>query len=304
MELPELYRGVTEQIVAHLKEGHIPWAKPWDNKACVPALPENAVTQRRYNGMNILMLWSEATLKGYPSHRWMTFQQAREVGANVRKGEKSTTAVFTKFVDVEVEKDGKTETEQRPMLRTYSVFNVAQIDNLPAVYTSAPLITPEMAYDGFLKFVEATHIKVVYGGSKACYMPNRDEVHMPPYGSFLSDELFCGVLAHEMTHATAAPHRLDRRLSTRFGNEAYAREELIAELGSAFICADHGVTPTTRSNAAYIESWIKVLENDHKAIFHAASQASQAAKFLNEQAEHAIHPDTPEVERVGEREIA
>lgn len=300
MEIPSLYERITAQIVAEMEAGRIPWASPWDaaQAAALSGMPQNAKTGRPYSGVNVLTLWAEAAVKGYPTHNWMTFQQARELNAYVRKGEKSTPAVFTKMVDVEVEENGQTKTDQRPVLRLYHLFNVAQLDNLPTVYSTPTQLAPEQTrYDNMLAFTSRCGVKVEYGGPKACYMPNRDLVVMPPYGSFANDEGFFGVLGHELIHATGPQHRLDRKLTTRFGSTAYAREELIAEIGSAFLCAEHGIPPTTRSNAAYLQSWITVLKDDPKAIFHAASQASMASRFLLEEANHAVQVDTPECER-------
>ena len=302
MELPSIYERITGQIVAELEQGHIPWAPSWDNAKArsLTGIPQNGRTGRPYNGVNVLLLWAEAASKGYPTHNWMTFQQAKELNAYVRKGEKSTAAVFTKMLEVEVEENGEQRVDKRPVLRLYHLFNVAQLDNLPAAYAAAPSLVPEQtAYDNMLAFTEKTGVKVCYGGTKAFYSPNRDEVHMPPYGSFANDEAFFGTLAHELVHASAAEHRLDRRLSGRFGDTAYAREELIAELGSAFLCAEHGIRPTTRSSAAYIQNWLTVLNDDKRAIFHAASQASLASRYYMEKVYHEVQADTPEVEREG-----
>ena len=300
VDIPSLYQRITAQIVAEMEAGRIPWACPWDKAkaAAMTGIPQNAKTGRPYSGVNVLTLWAEAFVKEYPTHNWLTFQQARELNAYVRKGEKSTPAVFTKMVDVEVEENGEKKTDQRPVLRMYHLFNVAQLDNLPSVYATPPQLAPEQTrYDNMLGFVAKCGVKVEYGGSRACYMPNRDLVMMPPYGSFATDEGFFGVLGHELVHATGAPHRLDRKLNNRFGETAYAREELIAEIGSAFLCAEHGIPPTTRANAAYVQNWVKVLNDDHRAIFHAASQASMASRFLLEEANHAVQADTPECER-------
>ncbi|MDQ0391799.1 zincin-like metallopeptidase domain-containing protein [Labrys monachus] len=185
-----------------------------------------------------------------------------------------------------------------PVLRTFSVFNVDQFEKLPEKFYEQAEPKPEdEKFDAGVAFCKDTRINTHFGGNKACYHVNRDYIDMPTYGSFESDDTFFGTWCHELIHATGHKERLARQYGSRFGDSAYAFEELVAELGSAFLCAQLGYLPTTRTAASYIAHWLKVLENDHKAVVSAASYASHGARWLEEQAYHAVHDDTPEPER-------
>lgn len=297
-KLTNLYTRVTERVIQHLKEGVPSWVRPWkvSGRNGIGIVPSNAVTGRPYSGGNILILWATAEDRSYPSNAWLTYQQANELKGRVRKGEKATQILYIKYTERDVEEDGKKVKRRFPFARLYSVFNVAQVDNLPAVYAvPVEAIPAQTAYDHLMETVKATGARIEYGGSKAAYFPNRDFITMPNYGSFHDDEGFYGTLCHELVHWTGPETRLNRRFGKHFGDEQYAAEELVAELGSAFLCAHHGVEATFRS-ATYIANWLKVLENDNKAIFRAASYASQAANFIMETT-YAVGEDTPEVER-------
>lgn len=298
MALSNLYASVTASLIAEMEKGKIPWAPGFDQKqaAALTGMPRNGKTGRNYNGINVLILWGAALSKGYPSHEWLTFHQANEMGAHVRKGERSTTAVYANKYEVEVEKNGQMEKESRPILRAYPLFNLAQLDNVPPSQQPAELKPLQTRYVAMQEFADRTGIHTVYGGTKACYTPSVDQVHMPPYGSFKNDEEFYGTLAHEYVHASGAKHRIGRDLSGRFGSKQYAAEELIAELGSAFLCAEHGIEPTTRSSAAYLQSWLEVMKEDNRAIFTAASKASEASNWLLEKAREQEQAKQPEPE--------
>jgi antirestriction protein ArdC len=299
MRTADLYSKVTDSIIKQLEAGVIPWTKPWaiESKKGVAYVPTNVATGRPYSGINTLLLWAEALEKGYHSHSWMTFKQASDLGAHVRKGEHGTTIVFTKWT--EEEKDG--EVKKKSMLKTYVVFHIQQLEKLPEKYQLNIQELPEDAvYDEALRLSRECGIAIQYTSTKAAYYPNRDQVILPPYSSFESEDEFWGVAFHEMTHATGHKNRLDRKLSTRFGSNAYAFEELIAELGSAFLCAHCGI-PARHRSPSNVENWLKVLKEDKRAIFNAASYGSQAAGYILEQC-HAIQPDTPEVERQTPRE--
>jgi antirestriction protein ArdC len=284
-----LYQSVTDKIVAEIEAGTIPWAQPWEGG---PVMPANAVTGRPYSGINTLILMMAARDRGYRAHGWMTFKQANEIGASVRKGEKATPVAFVKFLEGE---DGE---KKVPVLRTFYVFNTAQIDNLPAAYQPQepkPRAHDEK-YEEALRFAEGCGIPIIYGADRCCYIPSQDEIQMVDYGRFKSDDDWFGVVAHELVHATGHKSRLNREYGRRFGDAKYAFEELVAEIGSAFISSRIGFQPIHRS-AAYVESWLKVLKDDKRAIFSAASYASHAADYLVEAAEHAVTENTPEVER-------
>lgn len=290
MKTDDLYKSVTASIIQHLKEGVPPWVKCW--KGGTVTVPHNAVTGREYSGINTLILALQAMDKGYDSQGWLTFQQANALKAHVRKGEKATPVTFVKFI--EKEEDGKTV--KKPVLKAYYVFNRAQIDGLPAdkVHVLTP---PDDSHAAATELVSAYGVKVEYGGHEAKYSPNRDIIYMPPYGSFVDDAGFFGTLFHEVTHSTGHKDRLNRQYGKRFGDKTYSFEELVAELGSAFLCARTGYEASFRS-AQYLDNWLQVLENDQRAIFSAASYAQQAADLVAESI-HAVHDDTPEIEAQG-----
>ena len=294
MKTSELYQQVTDRIIAELKEGVPPWVKPWSGQSKgLNLTPGNVVSGRPYSGINVLILWATALEKGYPTHGWATFQQANQIGASVRKGEKATQVVFVKHM---VKEEEGQEPKKSTMLKAYPVFNIAQLENVPPHYKEAPPpLDEDVTYDNALQLMKDCGMKVTHGGNTAAYYHNRDEIVMPPYGSFKTEEDYWGTLWHEATHWTGNKKRLSRAFGKRFGDKAYSFEELVAELGSAFTCARLGIPATFRS-ASYIDHWLKILQDDNRAIFTAASYASQAAHYIEEQA-HAVQENTPEVER-------
>jgi antirestriction protein ArdC len=240
-----------------------------------------------YQGINVLMLWSEAVTKGYASPIWMTFRQAKELDAHVRKDECGTLVVYAdKLVRSETDADSGEAVEHTvPFMKGYTVFNTEQIDGLPAHYCARPEASPGgvpriARADAFFA---ATGASIVHGGSKACYAISADSIQMPCIDFFESAESYYATLAHESTHWTRHESRLNRDFGRkRFGDAGYAMEELVAELGAAFLCADLALTPEVRQDhAAYIASSIKVFKNDTRAIFTAASHAQRAADFLH-----------------------
>ena len=276
-----LYQEVTDKIVRQLESGDVPmWLKPWkvSTRNGAGLLPINTVTGRHYHGINIPILWGEAADKGYPTHAWLTYNQANEKGAHVRKGEKATQVVFTKKLRI---KDEATEEDKQiSMLRAYFVFNIAQIEGLPDP-TSSELIdeTPEQKTSKVNCFIAATDADFRHGGNDACYVPSKDYILLPPFGAFKTTEDYYATALHEAGHWTGAEKRLNRNLTGRFGTRAYAAEELIAELTAAFLCAHLGVTGELR-HAGYLKTWAEMLRNDNRAIFTAAAKAQQAADFL------------------------
>lgn len=295
MKTDALYTSVTNRIIAQLKEGVPPWSRPWKNQAKGAAwLPSNAVTGRAYSGINVLILYMTVCEMGYPTHGWATFKQANDIGAKVRKGEKASQVVFVKHVEKE---DDEGKPKKSTILKAYPVFNIAQLDNVPDEYLAPePPKDEDVVHDNALQLMNQCGIKIVHGGNKAAYYPNRDEIVLPTYGSFESEEAYFGVANHELIHATSHESRLKRKLGKRFEKHAYSQEELIAELGSAFLCARLGIPATFRS-ASYIAHWLEVLEKDSRAIFTAASYASQAADWLWEKSFHEEGAHTPDVER-------
>lgn len=280
----DLYQHVTKKIVEDLERGVRPWMKPWNaSNVAGPMLPlrHNGIP---YQGVNVLLLWGEAVARGYGVNTWMTFKQALELGAHVRKGEHGSLVVYAdRITKTEEGENGEDVERSIPFLKSYTVFNVEQIQGLPERYAAkAPAPKPiEYRHEKAEEFIAATGAEIRYGGNRAFYSPAHDFIQMPPQPSFRDAESLYGTTLHELTHWTGAPARCARDLRNRFGTEAYAFEELIAELGSAFLCAELGVTPEVREDhASYLESWLKVLKQDKRAIFTAAAQAQRAADYL------------------------
>ncbi|HEX6032896.1 MAG TPA: zincin-like metallopeptidase domain-containing protein, partial [Anaerolineales bacterium] len=274
----DLYAEVTDTIIAELEKGAAPWVKRW--RASTYA--HNAITKRPYTGINTLLLWIEAGKRGYENPGWLTYKQAKEAGGHVRKGEKSTLVVFVKPIEKEEEdpETGEMVKKAKLILRDYRVFNVSQCDNLPEKYTKLEerREVPDPEFDSWIK---RTGANVSHGGDRACYIPSLDAIRMPHRRDFESKEHYSATMLHELGHWTGHESRLNRNLTGRFGEMAYAAEELIAELTAAFLCADMGINGDFRV-AGYIESWLKLLGNDKRAVFTAASGAQKAADLLKE----------------------
>lgn len=283
----DIYSQVTDKIIADLERGELTWLKPWSTGnmegRIVRPLRHNGIA---YSGINVLMLWGAASEAGYSSPYWMTFKQAKELGAHVRKGERSNPVVYANTITrTEEGVDGTEEERIIPFMKAYSVFNVEQIDGLADHYYAKPepVIDPAQRIEHADSFFAATDADVRHGGNRAYYSSGSDHVQMPPFECFRSPESYYATLAHELTHWTKHAKRLDREFGRkRWGDEAYAREELVAELGAAFLCADLTLTPEPGTDhAAYIQSWLKVLKDDKRAIFSAAAHAQRAADFLH-----------------------
>lgn len=280
-----LYDEVTRKIISELEAGRFPWVQPWDSSAAGgPGLPRNALTGRRYSGVNVLLLWGEAICGGYASQHWLTFKQALEAGGNVRKGEKGTTVVYADRFIPEAEKARAVErgddAKAVPFLKRFTVFNVAQCEGLREGLTRDPAPLPEREIIPHAEaLIEATGADIRIGGDKAFYSPSGDYIQVPPQPAFRDQINYYRTVFHELSHHSGAKHRLNRDLSGRFGSKPYAREELCAEISAAFICAALGIVPTVR-HADYVGSWLEVLREDSRAIFRAASQASKAADYI------------------------
>jgi antirestriction protein ArdC len=271
----KVYTDIADRILVQLEAGNLPWLKPWSSIGG-NGMPRNAQTGRAYSGVNVLLLWAEAVSKGYPTHGWLTYKQATDLGGNVRKGEKGTHICFVSSFE---KKTDAGEAERVPFLKSYTVFNVAQCDglNLPA----APVVpvNPGQRDADCDAFIASTGADIRHGSGGACYMRNLDCIMLPDFASFNSSNGYYATALHELVHWTGAPHRLDRAKGKVFGDVAYAAEELVAELGSAFLCAEFGYDTVTQS-AAYIQSWIKMLRDNPRAFITAASAASKATEYL------------------------
>lgn len=282
----DVYARVTDRIISDLEKGVRTWLKPWNaghtaGKITRP-LRHNGIP---YQGMNILLLWGEALEKGYSAPIWITFKQAQELGGHVRKGEHGSLVVYAnKVTRTETDDKGEEVERQIPFMKGYTVFNVEQIERLPAHYYGKPENPLPLAerLDHAERFIANTGITVQHGGNSAYYAPAKDLVQMPPFEAFKDRESYYATILHELIHATSHKSRLDRSFNAkRFGDNGYAREELVAELGAAFLSADLGITPEIRADhAAYLAHWLKALKEDSRAIFSAAAHAQRAADFL------------------------
>lgn len=283
-ERGSLYQEVTDKIIAELEQGRFPWVQPWGRAKSGLELPKNAATGRRYSGVNILILWGAVIEKGFAAQRWLTFRQALDLGGNVRKAERGTTVCFAdRFIpkaELErVQKEGG-EPEAVPFLKRFTVFNVEQCDGLPASASAAAPMLPERQIIPHAEaLIAATHADFRIGGERAFYVPSADYIQVPPQPAFFEQINYYRTCFHELGHWTGHPTRLDRDQSGANGSKSYAREELVAEMASAFVCASLGIVPTVR-HADYLASWLDVLREDNRAIFRAAGQASKAADFL------------------------
>lgn len=276
----QIYQMITDRVVTMLEAGTVPWHKGWTGGAAVPV---NAVTKKEYRGFNHFFLRSACFASPY----WMSFKQAQERGGKVRKGEKGMPVIFWKRSEYSATNTttGEDETRQGFILRYYTVFNVAQIDGLN-------MDLPEVPRTHHEPIAEAEAIvanmpkrpEIVHGQARCFYRPSTDTVNMPEMGLFDQTEEYYTALFHELTHSTGHESRLNRRPSTEirhFGDKEYSREELVAEMGAAFLSAACGIEPATIENsAAYLQGWLSVLKEDSKAIIHAAAQAQKAADFI------------------------
>ncbi len=303
-ERRDIHADITGKIIAQLEAGTVPWLKPWKTiGGTFGGMPRNAITRRRYSGINVVLLWMAAEEKGYASAEWLTFRQAQAAGGHVRAGEKATQIIFMKpSVRTVAGENGEDELRQSLIARAYTVFNVEQCDGLDTSRRSDPKPTPLL--DGlktspddlcaaFNEAVKRTGVDLRYGGPQAYYRPSSDHVQMPEIGDFTTGANHDATLAHEMVHWTGAKKRLDRFDTVKAifdGRKGYAFEELVAELGAAFTCAEFGITGDLR-HASYIESWIKLLKEDKRAVMRAASKASRAVAYLYPESAEEIDSD-------------
>jgi antirestriction protein ArdC len=278
----DLYTEVTSRILAELERGAAPWVKPW---SATPGqnVPQNAVSNRPYSGCNVILLWL-ARGRGWPTPRFVTFKQAQEAGGSVRKGEHGTKVYYWK--QLRIREDGEEGAEHSekliPMMREYTVFNVAQCEGLPASIVDgkpARVRNPDTRDALADEFLAASGADIREGQGEAYFAPGQDFISLPAFAAFRGANHFYNVAFHELTHWTGHKARLDRDLKGRFGQAAYAAEELIAELGAAFLAAEFSFDGDVR-HAGYIATWIGLLRSDKRAFFTAASKAQAAADYL------------------------
>ncbi len=293
-EKQDIYTRITNQIVSHLEKGVRPWVRPWNAEHAAGRITRPLRHNGKpYSGINVLSLWASAMAQNFAAPIWMTFKQALELDADIRKGEKGSLVVYADSIKRK-ETDEKTGDEidrEIPFLKGYTVFNVEQIEGLPEVYyaKTAPILDPVSRIDHAEKFFAALGATIRHGGNRACYSIAADAIQMPPFQSFQDADSYYATLAHECTHWTGSKTRLDRNFGGhRFGSEGYAVEELVAELGAAFLCADLELALEPREDhASYIATWLKVLATDNRAVFTAATHAQRAVEFINRRATEA-----------------
>jgi len=290
----DVYTRITAQIVAELEKGVRPWVKPWNAEHAAGRITRPLRHNGQpYSGINVLSLWMSASAQNFAAPIWMTFRQALELDAHVRKGEKGSLVVYANSLTrtERDEKSGEDVEREIPFLKAYSVFNVEQIDGLPELCyaKAAPTLDPVARLDHAEKFLHATGAVINHGGTRAYYSHSTDAVQMPPFESFRDADSYYSTLAHELTHWTGSKTRLDRDFGGhRFGSNAYAQEELVAELGAAFLCADLELTLEPRADhASYLANWLEVLKTDSRAVFTAAAHGQRAADFINKFSEAA-----------------
>jgi len=286
-ERQDVYTRITDKIIASLEQGVRAWTKPWSagntEGRIVRPLRHNG---QPYSGINILMLWGSAMEQGFTTPVWMTFKQAIELNAHVRKGEKGSLVVYAnKLTKTEKDDAGEDVEREIPFMKGYTVFNCEQIEGLPEMYYTKPepKLNPPQRIERAEAFFAATGADVRIRGNRAYYAIDADYIAMPPLECFDASESFYSTLGHETVHWTRHGSRLNRDFGRKtWGDEAYAREELVAELGSAFLCADLELTPVIREDhASYVAHWLTVLKNDKRAIFQAASYAQKAVDYLH-----------------------
>ena len=283
----DVHQEITDQIVAAIEAGAGNCEMPW-HREVGSVLPTNALTGNSYNGVNVIALWGNAELRGYGSGVWATYKQWKLLEAQVREGEKGSVVVFYKRTEREIVAEESGETERKTLLfaRASYVFNADQVDGWCAV---KPLVIPNPAkvLEHAEAFVAATGALIQHGGDRAYYKGSTDHIQMPPRDQFTGTETctptegYYATLFHELTHWTGHKKRLDRKFCVGFAKETIAMEELVAELGAAFLCCELAVTNVPRlDHAAYVQNWLEVLKNDKRAIFTAAGSASKAKNFL------------------------
>lgn len=284
-----IYDTITNQIITALEHGTEDFSLPWHRSTAPLARPVNAATQKAYRGVNVLALWASAEARDFGHGLWATYRQWQSLGAQVRKGEKASPIVFYKVFDRRDDDEAEeTVGSSRIFARASHVFNVHQVDGYAIPETPRgedfdPIPQAEA-------FVEATGARVRIHGESAHYTPSNDTITMPDRERFFTTasgsaaENWYATLLHELVHWSGADHRLARKFGKWFGDDAYAMEELVAELGSAFLCGDLGLSTSPRpDHASYLASWLKVLKADNRAIFTAASAATKAADWLSTQ---------------------
>jgi len=282
----DIHAEITNQLIAVIEADPGKPSMPWRRSGKPLFMPVNALTSKPYNGINIVSLWVSAELQAFSAPVWATYKQWREMDCQVRKGEQSSLVVFYKEYEAQPDPETADDDGKRRVARASYVFNASQVDGYaqPDAPTSLGPVERLEAVD---LFIASTQAQIAHGGDRAYYRPSTDQIQMPDEGLFCGTdtmnraESYYAVLVHELTHWTGAKQRLDRTLGKRFGDQAYAAEELVAEIGSAFLCAELGITQDTRADhAQYLAQWLQLMKSDSRAVFTAAARASEAVAYL------------------------
>jgi len=287
---PDVYQIVTDQVIDLLEQGKIPWSKPWRGGAA--GMPKNAISKKPYRGVNVFLLAMTAEIKGYDSPYWLTYKQSTDLGGNVRKGEKSTLVIFYKALEKE-NPDNPAKPDKYMVLRYYNVFNVDQCESLDlsklpddAIDTAPDLdFSPIESCENIVKhFIKRPNI--VHNEQRAYYSPTKDLVNMPKPETFTDEQSYYATLFHELTHSTGHERRLNRSgiadlKNAAFGDTVYSKEELVAEMGAAFLCGFCDIANRTIENTvAYLQGWLSKLKSDKRLIVQAAAQAQKASDYI------------------------
>lgn len=281
-----IYDSVNKLIIEQLEKGQIPWRMPWKSD-----FPMNLVSKREYEGFNWWLLMVAQLARGYKSNVWATFKQISQAGGYVKKGEKSTMVVFWRVLEFESktrkDKKGKPAIDKVPLLRYYQVFNIDQTEGVN-IKNSEFVRTDNLEADKIIEKYQE-QIRISYGGNSAYYSPKEDYIQIPQRKQFVSDDYYYSTHFHEMTHSTGHESRL-KRFSTEsepFGSESYSKEELVAEMGSAYLCAKTGIlTNVVENKTAYIQSWLSALKDDKTLLVAASGKAQKAVNFIIGGEEH------------------
>lgn len=273
--MKDLHKEISGKILTAMESGNLPWVKPWSGKG-TNNMPRNAVSKRAYSGANVLLLWLSGEANNYTSGKWLTYKQAVELGGNVRKGEKSTSIVYASTFEKQNENGEKNII---PFLKSYAVFAIEQCENLEQLNDKPMILNVEQRDAECEAFIKTSGADVRHGGGRAYYTTNGDYIMLPPYETFNGSNGYYNTALHELVHWSGHENRCNRQFGKRFGDKAYAAEELVAELGAAFMCAEFGYDMVTQ-HAAYIQNWIELIKDDSKAFITAASKASAAVEYL------------------------
>lgn len=280
-----LHAEITDRILSALDRGVIPWRKPWHSYGS-GAMPRNAISGRAYSGVNVPLLWMAKDESAFPTSRWLTYKQAQEAGGNVRKGEKGNLIIYVGSIEKETEQGEKARIA---FLKSFTVFNLAQCDGLEALDdTTPPAINPGERDQLAEAFLNASGAHITHGEARAYFSNKQDRINLPLFEAFTGSAEYYSTAFHELTHWTGHESRLNRTFGKRFADHAYSAEELVAELGSAFLCAEFGYDNETLENsAAYIDHWRGVIKSNERVFVAAAAAASKAHEYLRELALNA-----------------